>query len=1329
MRSRRIRLPFEERILFTWSSGPADTSRMREGVVIAERFELERLAGSGGMGQVWKAIDLRAKRPVAVKILAEGADARFAREARILAELEHPHIVRYVAHGSTPEGHAYLVMDWLEGLDLADRLAQGPLSLGETVSLAILVAGALGFAHARGVVHRDLKPSNVYLVNGRIDQAMVIDFGLARQSATTRVTQSGVMMGTPGYMAPEQARGAEAVDARADVFSLGVMIFECLTGQVPFAANHLPAILAKILFEDPPHLRDRRADVPDALDTLVTLMLSKEPEDRPADGRAVVDALRAFGDVEIDTAHQKAPTRRSAGLRGGEQRGIALILVAPHPEQLVQQQERGADATFVAVPEDQALLKEAARHGGRAERLFDGSVSVLLLGTALATDLAAQAARCALGLRLHGRGRRIALAMGRSHTLEARRGSLGHTIEVVAKRLAADVPERGENAEDPILIDDVVAGLLDARFDVREMEGGLSLLLGERPLGEGTRLLLGRATPCVGRDRELRMLEQILAECIDEQTAQAVLVTAPAGVGKSRLAQEFVRSAREQCKDVRIWSGRGDTLRAGSAFGLLGQIIRHATGVRESDPIEARRKQIENRVFEHVSQEKRQYVAAFLAELIGAPYADDVHPLLNAARKDAQIMNDHMRESWLEFVGAECGRGPVFILLEDLHWGDFPTVKFLDRALRDKKNSPIFVMALARPEVHEVFPRLWIERDVHEIRLKPLGVKAVERLARHVLGDVINGDLLGKLVKLSDGNAFYLEELIRATAYGKVDDLPETVVAMVQSRLSELDERARRILRAGSIFGEVFWMQAVAGLLAMSESDGMLHELLAELTDRELLVQRTESRFPGQNEYAFRHALLREGAYAMLTNDDRTLGHRLAAEWLELHGERDPVVLAEHFEVGGDGARAAEHYLAAAEQAHLGGDTLAALACTRKGLACTVSRELRIELLGLFCEVHYYLRNEIVNALPYAEEVVRDAPLGSEPWIQGMFIRMLGGAQLGKPEEFGAALLSLGQIEVQKGTEAVLAFALTVAVYILDVTGRTQMADMIMERTHRIGMAAVAYDARAIGIWYIMSAAREAYAHQDPWKARGYAEFAMNAGRMIQYERMLQVGQSFFGMQTWFLGAREEAESLLLGVTLPHEEMGFSATPRPICLTWVLAERGAYDEAKRWAELLIQHGMTRNLMSDEGEGRWVLAEVLRRKGDLEAADGELATAIRLLRPKNVLDTPALLATLARIRLAQGRVEEAVAAASEGVAVYETTGACAYFRAIYLRLVHVESLLAAGRHEQARAALEKARTEVLANAEKIADPRYRRHYLEDAIEPRRVLELAKEWLAE
>jgi eukaryotic-like serine/threonine-protein kinase len=396
-------------------------------------------------------------------------------------------------------------------------------------------------------------------------------------------------------------------------------------------------------------------------------------------------------------------------------------------------------------------------------------------------------------------------------------------------------------------------------------------------------------------------------------------------------------------------------------------------------------------------------------------------------------------------------------------------------------------------------------------------------------------------------------------------------------------------------------------------------------------------------------------------------------------------------------------------------------------LACPVPHELRIELLGLSCEMHYYQRTEIASALPYADELVHDAKLGSQAWIRGMFIKMLCAAQMGKREEFGAALFALASLEVQKGTEEPLALAYTVATYLLDLSGQTQMADSMMERLQAFARAAISYDPRAIGIWHVMSAAREAYAHQDPWKARGHAEFSAGLSRKLEHLRFSAISQSFLGMQTWFLGARDEAEALLKGITLSHEELGFAATPRPISLVWLLCERGAFDEAREWAERLINYGMSRHLPNDEGEGHWAMAEILRRSGDMEGANREMDLAMKFLRPKNVLDAPAILATLARIRLAEGRVEDAVSAASEGVAIYEQTGACAYFRAMFLRLAHIESLEAAGQHERACAALERARAEVLTNASKITDPKYQRHYLEDSIEPRRILELAREWL--
>src|SRR5262249_38094547 len=156
---------------------------------------------------------------------------------------------------------------------------------------------------------------------------------------------------------------------------------------------------------------------------------------------------------------------------------------------------------------------------------------------------------------------------------------------------------------------------------------------------------------------------------------------------------------------------------------------------------------------------------------------------------------DQIRRAWEDFALAECGAQPVLLVLEDLHWGDLPSVKLVDAALRLLKRQPLMILALARPEVHELFPKLWADRQEQQLRLGELTKKASERLARHVLGDAVTVETVSKLVEHADGNPFYLEELIRAVAEGHDQALPQTVIAMVHARLEGLGAEARWLLR------------------------------------------------------------------------------------------------------------------------------------------------------------------------------------------------------------------------------------------------------------------------------------------------------------------------------------------------------------------------------------------------------------------------------------------------------------------------------------------------------------------------------------------------------
>ncbi|HEU5458858.1 MAG TPA: serine/threonine-protein kinase, partial [Pyrinomonadaceae bacterium] len=230
-------------------------------------YRILRKLGEGGMGVVYLAEDTVLGRQVAIKTLTDGAlgrqhfRTRFLREARAVSALSHANIATIYDYGETPEGHPYIVMEFVQGQTLADLINENKLTLERAVEIIIDVAGALGEAHRNGIVHRDIKPSNIAI--NQSGQVKVLDFGLAKQlernsadnpdaqlCANTQ-TREGLMIGTPMYVSPEQALGIP-VDARSDLFSLGSVLYECLTGQPPFSGHSPVEICAKVIRDDPP---------------------------------------------------------------------------------------------------------------------------------------------------------------------------------------------------------------------------------------------------------------------------------------------------------------------------------------------------------------------------------------------------------------------------------------------------------------------------------------------------------------------------------------------------------------------------------------------------------------------------------------------------------------------------------------------------------------------------------------------------------------------------------------------------------------------------------------------------------------------------------------------------------------------------------------------------------------------------------------------------------------------------------------------------------------------------------------------------------------------
>ncbi len=1285
---------------------------MKPGEQVGGRFELDQPIGIGGMGTVFRARDPISGETVAVKIISgEQSDhtERFAREINVLAELSHPGIVRYISHGVTSAGKLFLVMEWLDGEVLTARLERGPLTASEAVNLTTRVAEALGAAHARGVVHRDLKPSNLLLVGGRIDQVKVLDFGIAQREGRTQLTQTGMAIGTPGYMAPEQARAGGYIDARADVFALGCVLFQCLTGVPPFDGDTAAASQAKILFGAAPRVSELWPEVPEALDALVAQMLSKEPSVRPSDGANLAAALAALGPV-AHIAPTGPPDRVASPLSvpGGERRLLSVVMLGPAA------QDDG--------PTEDLLRRAVLPYGGRLEQLADGSTVVVLdADHQVATDQAAQAARCALALYALAGHRPLAIAMGRTES-----GSRLPDDDVIdrASRLLARMARQATDLP-PIAIDEISAGLLDARFDVIERDSQL-VLCGERAVMQGARMLLGRPTSCVGRDWELDALAGILDACIEEPAAHVAVVTAAAGMGKSRLGAELVRRVRERHPDVAIWVGRGASLRAGSTLDLLGQAMRGALGIHEGEPLSARHDKLRARVAEHVPPAHRHRMTAFLSELVGAPLLDDdeAGAALRAARHDAPLMSEQMRKTWLEFLEVETSAHPVLLVLDDLHWGDFGTVQFIDAALRDRSKQPWMVLALARPEVFEVFPRLWAERqNVQEFRLKELGRKAGERLVRQVLGDAVGSDTVERLVKQADGNAFYLEELIRAAAEGKDVALPETVVAMVETRLARLPLDARRVLRAASVFGEVCWEAGVAILLGGTMPAPAVGEWLAWLAEQEVLVIRPDSRFLGERELAFRHALLREGAYATLTAEDERLAHRRAGEWLERHGETDPMVLAGHAQRGGDRARAAGFYLRAAYQAVHVLDNEAAITRANLGLGCDPPSELRIALLGVRCNASHRLQR---TSITDAEELLRSAPQGSIPWAQGVVAYHMVTLMTGRVEELMASIARLPEVTPAPDAAGWMSLVFLTGVFMLDSLGRVAQAAALEVPFLALARQSGEQEPLVRFWWNVSVGLRAAYAHDDPWNGLVHSDAIQVISDVIGGDVIVLNMQLLRGMNQWYLGALAPAVQLLEGIPAADTTLGQISSLRRFFLSWLHADRGALDEARALATQLGESGRAQHDRLGEGRGRWALAEVLRRMGDLEGAERELQAALAMAVP---LDHPGVLATLSALRLAQGRAAEALAAAEDALSRCEAMGGCSMFRGAFVRLARAEALHATGAHDAARRAIADARTRLLTIADKIADPAYQASFLECVPENARTLALADAWLGD
>ncbi|MBM2851143.1 MAG: hypothetical protein HW418_4085, partial [Anaerolineales bacterium] len=732
------------------------------GEMLADRYRIDAELGRGGMGVVYRAHDTLLDRAVAVKVLSDSGlgtegRARLLREAQAAARLDHPNIVSVYDAGET-ESMPFIVMQLVTGASLHDC---GPLSLPQIIAVARQLCDALDHAHAQGIVHRDLKPENVMIFgSGERLIAKLMDFGLAHSRDASRLTQEDTLVGTVFYLAPEQALG-QPVDGRADLYALGVILYELTTGRLPFTGDDPLMIISQHLHAPVVPPRTHNPEIPPALDSLILRLLSKQPGDRPASAREVVEALTL----------DRAP---SPVLPSGEVTFLFTDIEGSTPLW-----ERDPDGMRESLARHDAILHEAiAAYGGQVFKVIGDAFQAAFSNPAQAVA-AAVAAQRALAAATWGATGPLHVRMGlhrgpaeargadylTTHTLNraARVMSAGHggqillslaVMEAAREHLSGAVSLRDlgkhrlKGLSQAEHLFQIVAGDLPADFPplestpVAPSAGGEAASLLDR-------IVRGRL---VGREDELAEAVTLWQRAAAGERG-VLLVSGEPGVGKTRFVRELVTQAQSSGATVLVGECYAE---GGAPYAPIAQMIRQALdessgGLGLSD-----------------------FVVADLLTL--APSLRPRYPdIPSNPPLDAQSELERVYDSVVELCARLTARAPLLLFVDDAHWAD-PGTLFLLRHLARRGRTTLrranlpFLLVMTYREVeldearalHEVLLDLNRERLAARIKLTRLSKPQTRDLLAVMFAEEITPEFLDGIYRETEGNPFFVEEVCKA---------------------------------------------------------------------------------------------------------------------------------------------------------------------------------------------------------------------------------------------------------------------------------------------------------------------------------------------------------------------------------------------------------------------------------------------------------------------------------------------------------------------------------------------------------------------------------------
>lgn len=1271
------------------------------GSIVRDKWRLDAVLAKDASGAttVFAATHRNTRRFV-VKMLSSAAsrDAatveRFLGRAYAVNALQHRGVVQTLDDDRTDDGRVFVVRDIVEGETLAEVLAREGKGLRPThvVALVDQLLDILAEAHAHGVHH------------GRISIDHVL-FG--RDAVAGSASLEGLRL--IGFRAKTEPL-IEPVD---DVFLVGTLAYRVLTGE-PLRSDADEAPVSSTL----PGIHAAIAGVFDrALDLDRSNRWSSAIEMREALARARDEALRgktnpgvtSTGVLDLPTgspASFASPTSTS----GSSDALGAVDVRRMMPMAVVVAIGKPPGTVFQDV-----ITSTVVPDGIRAD--FVGSTAALLVAPAmtLAHEEAAIMARAALKLREMGAPVKTTLLFGQD--LLTRSGSTERAVARAFERTSA-------RAATHIEVDPSLAFLLEQRFLLTRTDGVLTL---DAPRADGASArVLGRVVGCFGRATEIDAIGNSIARAKRDGSARALVVVGAPGVGKSRLVAEVVARVKRTSPDVSVWSARAKRHGRTTALGVLRDLVRSACAV----PRSARGRDADALVGKRVSEviwdrAVAARVTGDLVRLAGGVVSDDTidHPAPH--RVDAGAEGDRELCAFQDFFSAAVARGPLLLVVEDVHLADLASLHALDRTLEHLHDHPWALVATARPEIEALAPQLWASSGAVRTELAPLDGASRLALAHAVLGADREREA-ADVARASGGNPRFIEECARFAAERRDRGLPPTSASafvtaedVLRARLGLLDADARLVLALASAFGEAFWFRGLAHLVQQRVPAWKLGSYLDAFARAELVAPEPDARFPGEAEFTFQSPVVEVEAYALLSTSEREVTHHLAGQWLERAGERDSAVLAGHFARSESQAEAASWHERSAAEALEKNDIAAALTLAERGLSYVESGELALSLHVTMMEC-YAWRAEATRVLPHAERVFRDARPGSTLWCRAAAGLAFAVQKTGTPEagdELAGALVRFaGALEHPRAFASGLAALATHALR----HGRSDVFRSIAERLavlERAGDPVVIAHTLEVRSWFAMFSGDFAQCLRfDRESMRLFTEAgdlrnACRSTTSIGYD-LMTLGQYELSEKAFRAAL---ATAMRLGI--PRAEL----TSRQH-LTVVLLRLGNAREAIDFGSQALSIALRGGDGFIAGSTRIYLALALALQQDFENAAAQLVEASRELAQAPICQALAT-AELSRIRLAEGRVADALDLGASAVAMISQIGPAEEGDAI-IRLAHIEALFAVNQRQAALAALGSAWRRIQERAAIITDPEMRRTFLERIPEHARTAELVR-----